>query len=90
MTTVAITRRTERFSRTVNGAWSRHTVTETETLEREESWLGPGISLGAGITVKWPDGVTEHAFPGNRGVGHYPPHCIPADGRLALLLRPAD
>lgn len=90
MTDVTIARRTERFSRTPNGAWSRHVVIETETLVRPESWLCAGISLCAGITVTWPDGVTEHAFPGNRGVGCYPPEIIPADGRLAALLRPAD
>lgn len=87
MPTVTIERRTERFSRTINGAWSRHTVTEIEKLEREESFLKPGLSLGAGITVTWPDGTKEHAFPGNHGVGNYPPECIPADGRLSKLLR---
>lgn len=88
MTTVTIERRTERFSRTINGAWSRHSVTEKEVLVRDESFLSPGLSLGSGITVTWPDGVKEHAYPGNRGVGCYPPECIPASGRLATLLHP--
>ncbi len=87
MTTVTIIRRQERFSRTVNGAWSRHTVVEKETLVRDESFLTPSLSLCSGIEVTWPDGVTEYAFPGNRGVGVYPAECIPHDGRLAKLLR---
>ena len=86
MPNVNITRRQERFSRTVNGAWSRHTTTEIERMERDESFLTPKLSLGSGITVTWPDGVIEHAFPGNRGVGNYPPVCIPDNGRLAALL----
>ena len=106
MTVVKIARRTERFTRTENGAWSRHSSVETEHLELDESILKPhyertgaqhtgpksrfGFSLGAGITVTWPDGVVEHAYPGNRGVGAYPPECIPANGRLNALLNAKD
>lgn len=88
MSTVTITRRTERFTRTENGAWSRHTHSEREVMVRDEAFLKPGLSLGHGITVAWPDGVTEYAYPGNRGVGNYPPECIPHDGRLSKLLNP--
>ena len=98
MTTVTIVRRQDRFRRSINGAWLSN-GTALETLERDEDVLRPKpyqhplygqmyhkFGLASGITVTWPDGVVEHAFPGNRGVGDYPPECIPRDGRLAKLL----
>lgn len=97
MTTVTITRRQNRYRRSINGAWVGSHV-EVEVLERDEDWLRTKdvqhpngvvrqrVSLGDGMTVVWPDGVTESAYPGNHGVGNYPPACIPHNGRLSKLL----
>jgi hypothetical protein len=97
MTTVTVYRRQEKFKRAINGGWLGNGA-DTEVFDIDEDRLRPhdvqyplgvvrqSFSLGSGITVHWPDGVKEMAFPGNGGVGNYPPVCIPTTGRLASLL----
>jgi hypothetical protein len=89
MATVKITRATNRFRRSVNGAWMNN-GTDLDHFEMDESQLTPEFGksgVGHGIDVTWPDGVREQAFPfgGGACVG-YAPTCIPIDGRLSKLL----
>lgn len=89
--TVKVTRTTHQFRRSVNGAWVGNGA-DAATFETAESNLTRGFSLSDGITVTWPDGTSESAFPfgNNRCLVGYPPICIPRDGRLSkLLLREA-
>lgn len=98
MTTVTITRRTQRYRRSVNGAWLAGHC-EAETLVRDEEILRTrdvqyplGVvrsrfSVGDGIEVEWPDGVKESCY--SHGTSHSgKPYLafIPADGRLSRLI----
>ncbi len=94
MDIVKITRTHNLYRRSVNGAWVGNGST-SEAREMSESFLmRPAdakhcthFSLGDGIKVQWPDGVTEHAFEGIAGLGgQYAPKCIPERGRLHSLL----
>ncbi|HOW46127.1 MAG TPA: hypothetical protein P5305_01565 [Rubrivivax sp.] len=95
MSIITIQRRQNIFRRSINGAWiNGHTETDTFKIDEQRLRprdLGQGyvghFSLGHGITATWPDGTVEHAYPGNRGVGNYPPECFPPCGRLNALLR---
>lgn len=96
MTIVTITRTTDRYRRTINGAWVGG-GSEQQTFEIDEEKLRPttldtGVklpfSINSGIVVTWPDGTRESAFPFNGGAfAGYPPICYPGNGRLAELLK---
>lgn len=84
---VTVTRTTNQYRRSVNGAWLGAGSEATE-IRIDEAKLDKRFSLNNGIRVTWPDGVTESAFPFNGGAcPGYPPICYPADGRLAALLK---
>jgi len=86
MTTVQIERTSNRYARSINGAWIG-AGSDKKQFEIDEDSLTKRFSLNSGIKVTWPDGVIESAFPFNGGAcPGYPPICIPADGRLAKLL----
>lgn len=83
---VTVQRNENRYRRSVNGAWMS-AGRDTEKFEIEESKIDSLFSLGSGVTVTWPDGVSESAFPFSGGsMPGYPPDCFPIDGRLAKLL----
>jgi len=86
MTTVTIERTSNRYARSINGAWIGAGA-DKKVFDAEEELLTKRFSLNSGIKVTWPDGITESAFPFNGGAcPGYPPICIPSDGRLATLL----
>ena len=84
-TMLAVERAQRRYRRACNGPWAFAT-TEREFLEVLESDIHL-YGIGDGLTITWPDGVKEAVFPGNGGVGNYPPVCIPNGGRYAQLLK---
>ncbi len=77
---VKVTRRTNRYRRTINGAWVGG-GTEVETFEIDEDKLDFSFSINDGITVEYADGTTECCYPGQ---GYfYPLTFYPAQGRLS-------
>ena len=82
MTLVTVTRRTNRYRRAVNGLWLAG-ESETTTIENVPEEDLAGFSLDDGLTVAWPDGHKETAFP-SRGGQNDPPD-VPPGGRLAAL-----
>lgn len=87
MTQVTVVRHQHQYRRSINGAWLGAGYV-SEVLVIDEQRLAQ-LSLGSGIRVTWPDGVSESAYPGNYGVGNYSPVCIPSAGRLSPLLKRA-
>lgn len=85
MALVIVTRKINRFSRSVNGAWVG-AGTDLSTFVVEEAAIDKHFSIGHGIEVEWGDGTKEHAFPFNGGAcPGYPHTFIPANGRLSKL-----
>lgn len=92
---VQVARTQVRFRRSINGAWVGDGREVSAFMIDENSLrpkaLGNGyhmpFAIGSGISVTWPDGVTESAYPFNGGAfPGYPPICVPRDGRLSRLL----
>lgn len=95
MARVHLTRTTNRFRRTMNGAWmpggsDRHTWSvDEEDLKPRRTGLGGLVrfSIGDGLVAEFEDGTTESAYPTVPGSAHeYAPTCFPPNGRLAALL----